>query len=104
MAHVALAQQLVPHHCAERRRDRHRQLERHMLIDQAPHHAQQWDVTLGHCLEEPVFFEEMLVFRMTNKWKMRVKNERERTVHRKTFSVSFRAKRGTSQQNVRAYK
>jgi hypothetical protein len=54
-----------------------------MLIDQALHHPQQWDVTLGHCLEEPVFFEEMLMFRMTNKWKMRVKNEREVTGHRR---------------------
>ena len=79
MPHVALAKQFVLQHCAERRRDRHGQLERHMLIDQALHHAQQWDVTLGHRLEEPVFFEEMLMLRMTNEWKMRVKNEREIT-------------------------
>jgi hypothetical protein len=56
-----------------------------MFIDQALHHAQQWDVTLGHRLEEPVFFEEMLMFRMTNEWKMRVENEREVSRHRATL-------------------
>src|SRR6266700_3729307 len=71
-----------------------------MLVNQALHHAHQWDVTLGHRLEEPVFFEEMLMFRMTNEWKMRVKNERKRTGHRRTFNVSFRAKRGTSYESV----
>src|SRR6185369_6827236 len=83
--HVALAKQFVLKHCAERRRDRHGQLERHTLIDQALHHAQQWDVTLGHRLEEPVFFEEMLMFRMTNERKMRVKNERQMSRHRATL-------------------
>src|ERR1043165_2837907 len=102
MPHVALTKQLVLQHCAERRRDRHGQLEAHTFIDQALHHAQQWDVTLSHRFEEPVFFEEMLMFRMTNEWKMRVENEREVSRHRKTFNVSFRAKRGNSQQNVRA--
>jgi hypothetical protein len=36
------------------------------------------------------------MLRMTNEWKMRVKNERERTGHRITLSLSFPAKRGTS--------
>ena len=71
-----------------------------MVVHQALHHAQQWNVTFGHRLEEPVFFEEMLMFGMTHERKMRVKNERQVSRHRKTFSVSFRAKRGTSQQNV----
>src|SRR5258705_7925946 len=85
MPHVAFAKQFVLQHCAERRRDRHGQLERHTLIDQALHHAQQWDVTLGHRLEEPVFFEKMLMFRMTNERKMRVKNERQVSRHRATL-------------------
>ena len=85
MSHVAPAKQLVLQHCAERRGDRHGQLEQHALIDQALHHAQQWDVTFGHRLEEPVFFEEMLMFRMTNERKMRVKNERQVSRHRATL-------------------
>src|ERR1700756_4505880 len=84
MPHVTLAKQLVLQHCAERRRDRHGQLERHTLIDQALHHPQQWDVTLSHRLEEPLFFEEMLMFRMTNERKMRMKNERQVSRHRAT--------------------
>ena len=85
MPHVPLGKQLVLQHYAERRSDRHGQLKRHMFIDQALHHAQQWDVTLGHRLEEPVFFEEMLMFRVTNEWKMRVENEREVSRHRATL-------------------
>ena len=96
MPHVALTKQLILQHRAERRRDRDGKLKRHMLINQALHHAQQWDVTLGYRLEEPAFFEEMLMFRMTNEWKMRVKNERERPGHRSTLTLSFPAKRGTS--------
>ena len=98
MPHIALTKQLILQHRAERRRDRDGKLKRHKLINQALHHAHQWDVTLGHRLEEPVFFEEMLMFGMTNEWKMRVKNERKRTGHRGTFNVSFRAKRGTSHE------
>src|SRR6266496_4099648 len=79
MPHIALTKQLILQHRAERRRDRDGKLKRHMLINQALHHAHQWDVALGHRLEEPVLFEEMLMFRMTNEWKMRVKNERKRT-------------------------
>src|SRR5262245_27058187 len=39
----------------------------------------------------------MLMFRMANERQVRMKNERERAGHRTTFSVSFQAKRGTSQ-------
>src|SRR4029077_17451598 len=85
MPHVALAKQLVLQHCAERRRDRHGQLERHTLIDQALHHAEQWDVTLGHRLEEPVFFEGVVMFRMTNERTLRVKNQRQVSRHRATL-------------------
>src|SRR5437867_243130 len=40
----------------------------------------------------------MLMFRMPNKRKMSVQNEREMTGHCETLSASFRAKRGTSQK------
>ena len=38
------------------------------------------------------------MFRMANKRKMSVQNEREMTGHCETLSASFRAKRGTSQK------
>src|ERR1700730_1684788 len=79
MPYVTLAKQLVLQHCAERRRERHGKLKRHMLIDQALHHAHQWDITLRYCFEEPVFFQKMFVLGMANERQMRAKNERERT-------------------------
>src|ERR1043166_3442922 len=78
MPHVTLAKQLVLQHGAECRGKRHGKLERHTLVHQALHHAHQWDVTLGYRFEEPVFFQEMLMFWMANERKMRVKNQRER--------------------------
>src|SRR5581483_287712 len=72
MPDVALAEELVLEHRAERGSDRHGELERHPLIDEPLHHAQQRDVTFCHRLEQPLFFEEMLLFRMTNEGQMRV--------------------------------
>ena len=69
---VTLAQQLVLKHCAERRRNRHREFERHKIVDESLHHAQQRDVRFGDRLKQPLFLEEMLVLRMTNERKMRV--------------------------------
>src|SRR4029077_6131283 len=79
MPYVTLAKQLVPQHRAERRRERHGKLKRHMLIDQALHHAHQRHITLRYCFEEPIFFQKMLVLGMANEWKVCVKNESERT-------------------------
>lgn len=74
MSDVALAQQLVLKHRAERWRNRHREFKRHTIVDESLHHAQQWDVCFGNRFKQPLFLEEMLVFRMTNEWKMGVKN------------------------------
>ncbi len=81
MPHVTLAKELILQHRAERRRERHGKLKRHMIIDQALHHAHQRDITFRYCFEEPVFFQKMLVLGMANERQMRVKNERERTGH-----------------------
>src|SRR6266478_1194595 len=91
MPYVTLAKQLVPQHCAERRRERHGKLKRHMLIDQAPHHAHQRHITLRYCFEEPVLFQKMFIFRVANERQVRVKNEREVSRHGATLNVSFRA-------------
>ena len=69
---VTLAQQLVLKHCAERRRNGHREFERHTIADESLHHAQQRDVRFSDRLKQPLFFEEMLVLRMTNEREMSV--------------------------------
>src|SRR6266480_350820 len=79
MAYVTLAKQFVLQHRAERRRERHGKLKRHMIIAQALHHTHKGDITLRYCFEEPVFLQKMLVLGMANKRQMGVKNERERT-------------------------
>src|SRR6266487_495112 len=79
MPYVTFAKQLVPQHCADGWRDGHGELERYAVVHQTLHHAQQRNVSLRYRFEEPIFFQKMLVLRMANEWKMRVKNKRERT-------------------------
>ena len=79
MPHITLPQQLILEHRAQRWRERHREFESRQvgIVHQTLHRAQQWNVTFRYRFEEPVFFEEMLVFRMANERKMRVENESE---------------------------
>src|SRR5204862_2564091 len=81
IADVTLQQQLVLQHRAERRRDRHGQLERNFVAQQPLHHPEERDVAFGYRLEEPVFLEKFVMLRMPDKWQVRVKNEREVTDH-----------------------
>jgi hypothetical protein len=76
---VTLPQELILQHRAECGRDRHGQLERHLVADQPLHHFEQRDVAFGDRLEEPVFLEKLVVLRMPNERQVRVKNEREVT-------------------------
>ena len=78
---VALAEQFVLKHRAQRRCDRHRELERHLVADEPLHHRDEREVTFRDGLEEPVFLQEILVLRMPNKRQMCVENEGERTNH-----------------------
>jgi len=77
MLHITFAQKQILKHRAQRWRQGHREFERHRVVHQTLHHAQQGDVTLRDRLEEPVFFEEVLMLRMPNERKMSVKNKRE---------------------------
>ncbi len=77
MPHVASLEQLVLQHRAERWRDAHRELERHGVAPEPLKHVQEWDVRFGDRLEEPIFFEKLLVLRVPNEWQMCVENERE---------------------------
>src|SRR5262249_56786459 len=78
---VTLASLLILKHCAERRRDGHREFERHAIVCQALHHSQQRDVRFGDRLKQPLFLEEILMFQMAYKWKMGVENEGEMAGH-----------------------
>jgi len=49
-----------------------------MIVYQALHHAQQRDITLRYCFEQPIFLQKMLMFGMANERQVRMKNKRER--------------------------
>src|ERR1043166_1934972 len=72
---------MILKHCAERRRDRHRELERYGIVGQPLHHSQQRDVCLGDRLKQPLLFNEVLVLRMADERKMRVENQSELAGH-----------------------
>ena len=84
VAEIALLQQLVAQHRAEGRGERQREPEVDAFVDQPPHHAQEREISFGDGLEEPVFLEEILVFRVPNERQMRVEDERERPGHGQT--------------------
>ena len=81
MSDITLAQQPILKHCAERRRNRHRELERHKIVDESLDHSQQRDVRFCNRLKQPLFLEEMLVLRMPNEREMRVENEGKMAGH-----------------------
>ena len=83
---VALTQKFVLQHRAQRRCQRHRELEWDVVVHEALHHLQQRDIRFGDCLEEPVFLEKMLVLGMPDERQVRMKNERE-MIHCK-FQIS----------------
>ena len=57
----------IPQHVAERRGERHRELEGHPVLHHPVQHIEQRQVGLGDGLVEPVFFEEVFVLGMTDK-------------------------------------
>ena len=76
MLHIALAQEFILKHRAQRWREGHSEFEWNRVVQQPAHHPQQRNVSLRDRLEEPVFFEKVLMLRMPNERKMRVENER----------------------------
>src|SRR5205085_2349457 len=92
MSDVALTQKFVLQHRAQRWRERHRELERNVVVHQSLHHLQQRNVSFGDRLEEPVFLEKMFVLRMPDERQMGVKNERE-MIHCKFQTSNCRLKR-----------
>src|SRR3712207_1845862 len=92
MLYVALAQQVVLEHRAQRRRDAHRDAEGHRIGEEPLHHADEREITFGDGFEEPALLEKLLVLRVAHEWKVGVKGEREGTLtHRALFAQSARA-------------
>ena len=75
VADVAVLQQRIAEHGRQRRRDRHGQPPVGPVAFQAVHHFQQRNVRFRDGLVEPVFFEEIVVFRMADKGQMSMKNQ-----------------------------
>ena len=73
---IALLQQRVGEHLAERRSERHRYAEVHAVAHQAVEDADQRYVGLADGLEEPVFFEEAVVFGVADEGQVRVQHYR----------------------------
>ena len=74
-------QQLVAQHRAEGRGEREREPEIDALLDQPPHHPEEREISFADRLEEPVFFEEIFVFRVSDERQMGVENEGEGAGH-----------------------
>ena len=77
MAHITLSEQIIPQHCAKRRRKSHRQPEGEAVLHQPLHHREQRNVGFRDRFEEPIFLKKVFVFRMADEGKMRVEKKRE---------------------------
>ncbi len=76
---VTILEKGVQEHRAERRCERQRDAGRQFIRLPAFEDLEQWDISLGDGFEEPILFEESLVFRMPDERKVGVKNERNET-------------------------
>src|SRR6185369_3623488 len=81
VTHVAILQQGVEQHRAQRRAKRDRQACFHAVAQPAVHDLDQWQVAFGDRLEKPVLLEEIFVLRMPDKRQMSMENKREIAVH-----------------------
>src|ERR1700688_1549063 len=72
---IALAQQSIIEHRAERRRERHGEPERNTIANQTFKYLPEWQIRFRNRLEQPIFFQEVGVFWMSNKWQMGVENK-----------------------------
>ena len=79
--HVAVLQQRVEEHGAQRRREGEGEPRFHAVALPALHHLEQGNVGLGDGLEEPGFLQKLLVFGMPDERQMRVEDEGEVALH-----------------------
>jgi hypothetical protein len=81
MSHVPILQQRIHQHRAEGWRQSQSETSVHAVMYPPVHHLEQGKVGLGYGFKQPALFEELFVFRVPNKWKMRVKNESKISRH-----------------------
>src|SRR5438477_2210138 len=81
MPHVAILQQRIQQHRAERRTERHRQARLHAVAQPAIHHLDERQIRLRDRFVEPILLQKMLVLRMPDKGQMRVENQRQVALH-----------------------
>ena len=74
---VAFLEQGIGEHFAQRRREAHREAEIDFVVAQTTHHAQKRDIRLCHGLEQPVFFEEVGVFGVTDEREVCMQDDAE---------------------------
>lgn len=77
MVNVAFLEEGISEHFAQRRSQAHGESEVNAVIHESSHHAKEGDICFGHCLEQPVFFEEVGIFGVTNERKMRMQDDAE---------------------------
>ena len=82
VAHIPVLQQRVQPHRAEGGRQRQSQARFDAVPLPPLQHLQQRDVTFCDRLEQPVFLQKPVMFRMANKGQVRVQDERKVTGHR----------------------
>ena len=75
VAAVAVLEERIREHLAERRAHRHGEPEPHAVGEQPLHHPEDRDVRLRDRLVEPVLFEEFRMLRMADEREVRVQDE-----------------------------
>jgi hypothetical protein len=81
MPHVAVLQERVQQHRAERGRERERQARLHALREPAFHHLHQREVSLRDRLEQPRLLQKAVVLRVPHKGQVRMEHESETALH-----------------------
>ena len=72
---VAVAQQRVAQHGAQRRRERQRQGRVHAVAPPAFHDLEQRKIGFGDGFKQPAFLQKLFMFRMAHKRQVRVQDE-----------------------------
>ena len=81
MSQIALLQERVEQHRAQRGAKRERESRLHAIAQPAFHDLDERQVALRDRLKEPVFLKKFFVFRVPDKWQVRVEDECEVAGH-----------------------
>ena len=62
----SVLQQRITEHLAQRRRNRHRNSEINIVIDETLKHIEQWNISLDNRFVEPSLFQERIILRVSD--------------------------------------